>query len=305
VNYLTRSLPALGVRRLSGIWLLVLAVSVLYCWLSEYVHGHAIGSLPRTLRWAVEQWSGWILISALFVFRIPQTAFLERVWQHRRGWVAVLIASPLITLAIEWHVHLLFGWLGEPWSGGMPQRESFWLLVYERAPLCVVGSAVLAVAHWVTRDPGRTSVPRAARSVTRSAAATSLTNGTSASPVVEQALTIITPRGPLQIPASEIEALIAAENYVAICLRDGTQHLQRATLQSMGATLATSRMVRIRRSVIINTDHLTARLPGGKLRLASGRIVQIGRTYRGEVDAQLSALPPPGKPVRSPRTGAV
>jgi DNA-binding LytR/AlgR family response regulator len=101
------------------------------------------------------------------------------------------------------------------------------------------------------------------------------------------ALRIPTPTGTAVLSASDIEALIAAENYVEICTSDGKQYLHRATLQGMGEALRTPSMIRVRRSAIINLDHLHARMPGGKLRLTSGRIVAVGRTYRADFEATL------------------
>jgi hypothetical protein len=75
---------------------------------------------------------------------------------------------------------------------------------------------------------------------------------------------------------------------VEVCLATGAHYLQRATLQGIGATLTTPSMIRIRRSAIINVDHITSRLSGGRLRLKSGRIVTIGRTYRADVEALLN-----------------
>ena len=46
-------------------------------------------------------------------------------------------------------------------------------------------------------------------------------------------------------------------------------------------------MIRVRRSAIINLEHLRVRMPGGRLRLTSGRVVAIGRTYRADFEATL------------------
>jgi DNA-binding LytR/AlgR family response regulator len=96
---------------------------------------------------------------------------------------------------------------------------------------------------------------------------------------------ISTPAGPLAITAPDIEAIIATENYVEVCTSDGRHYLHRATLQSVGDTLRTPTIFRVRRSAIVNLDHVRARMPDWQLRLTSGRIVRVGRTYRTQYES--------------------
>jgi LytTr DNA-binding domain-containing protein len=180
------------------------------------------------------------------------------------GWLAFLLL-PGLALAYEWGAGAIFdaaGWLD--------QEESVWVLIYKRLPL--YAAAVLALAFVLSRR--RASPPGSARSQSGSA----------------PTLTVTTSRGPVEIALDDIEAIIAAENYVELCLIDGRQYLHRATLMSMNALLSSNGIVRVHRSASINAAHVIEQLPQRRLRLRSGRIVRVGRAFRDALP--LAALPP-------------
>lgn len=434
-----RTLPAIRPASLCGMWAVLLTASILYCWLYEVAHGHPIGEIIPTIRWSFQAWVGWMTLSVLWFLSWRSGNKLEKLWQHRRGWVPILVATPLIAVLLEWKVSLLFGSMG--WASY--RSSNYWILLYERAPWALVASSTLAILSYLCsrralptqRAPlatSHTDEPLAAPSHVRSqtprqatlgnhvhahAQATALpavpvqpmhvsrveaqqgppvpssqisarfsldmqsalsaapanevsfasqlsaqTSATTidaecgvctriaspagqfavqAVPAIKDAeravqasqlaplvnhmsavagkqavglsnglvaqmswpavqpverlriaevpsvptLRITTQAGPTDVPATAIEAIIAAENYVDVCLSDGKHYLHRATLQSVGDALESPTLVRVRRSAIVNLDHVQGRLSDWRLRLTSGRIVRIGRTYRAQFEA--------------------
>jgi len=148
--------------------------------------------------------------------------------------------------------------------------------LYKRLPLYAVALPIIAfVAQRLAAGPKGPSSPPAQPA----------SNGVGQ--VGEQpSITVQTSRGPVGLSVSQIEAVIAAENYVEFCLVDGRQYLHRATLASIDEELPSDALVRVHRSVIVNREHVSARLTHQRLRLRSGRIVRIGRAYRGALSDQ-------------------
>lgn len=334
-----RTLPAIRPASLCGMWAVLLTVSILYCWLYEFAHGHPVGELVPTIRWSFQAWVGWMTLSVLWFMSWRSGNQLEKLWQHRKGWIPILIATPFFAVLIEWYVHLVFSSVG--WQSY--RSGNYWVLLYDRAPWALVASSTLAVLSYLSsrRAVSTQRVPYTPRVTACDSDLTQASvrsgNGAPAScspaggrangliaqmsrPAVESArlathaanaggierlraapapsvpaLRITTPAGPMDVPATAIEALIAAENYVDVCLSDGKHYLHRATLQSVGDALQSASLVRVRRSAIVNLDHVHGRLSDWRLRLSSGRIVRVGRTYRAQFEAcrpRINGAPP-------------
>lgn len=248
-------------RHVAPAWVAVVVATVFYCELSRFTHGQPPAELAVSMLWNVKVWAVWVLASAVLATRRGR-AMACAAWGRPllRGAMPVLL--PSLALAFEWRVGGLFdaaGWLGQP--------ESLPTLLYKRLPLFAVALPILAFFVYGARQRELSERPS---TVSAEPAAAVLTVGTS--------------RGPVTIAVAEIEAIIAAENYVELCLVDGRQFLYRATLASMGETLNLPSLARIHRSAIVNRDHIAARLPQGRLRLRSGRVVRVGRAFRSGLD---------------------
>jgi two-component system, LytTR family, response regulator len=85
------------------------------------------------------------------------------------------------------------------------------------------------------------------------------------------------------VRADEIDWIQAADNYVRIHAGRET-HLVRETLSNLEGRLDPKRFARVHRSAIVNVDRiqeLRSLFHGdGELRLKSGAVVSVGRTYR-------------------------
>jgi DNA-binding LytR/AlgR family response regulator len=286
----------MGGGNLVGAWALVLIGSAVYCSLYEIVLDRPMVELGPWLQWGAKVWTAWIVLSiALRQERVravlaPIAEYridLGRMGQHRLGLAGILVCMPLFALACECAynaAYALIGW----WHDPAPVVA----LVLRRAPLYVIAPVVLAYLNGLLERR---------RSVMEGAASSSV-SGTTAhcapasqaasdrpapilapAPHASLAITLSTAKGPVDIAVPDIEAIVAAENYVEICLSDGRQYLHRATLQSFGRSLNAGTMIQVRRSAIVNLAHLRERLSGERLRLTSGRIVRVGRTYKERV----------------------
>jgi DNA-binding LytR/AlgR family response regulator len=113
------------------------------------------------------------------------------------------------------------------------------------------------------------------------------------SPVAEQevgdssTLVLAGRDGPVTVSARDIEAILAAENYVEICMSSGKQYLHRTTLAKIERELSSDRMLRVHRSAIVNVDQVRSKLPGWRLQLTSGREIRVGRSFRDAVDKSI------------------
>lgn len=252
------AMPA-GYGQLFVIWPLVIVLSVAYC--SAYQAAHGLGiDLNDSAVWMVQIWSGWMLLSAGAL-----------AWRRRSGpiaggittWAAAMLVLCTFALGSEWLVNLLFAQL--EWLG---RWHSFWELFNRRILFCVILSLVLI--GWMLRARDREAVqPASSASVAT--------------------LTLTGRDGPVTVAVDDIEMIQAAENYVQVCVTDGRQFLHRATLTAIAQSLDRARMVRIHRSLVINVDHVCARLPQWRLRLASGKVVSIGRSFRKALPAAIGA----------------
>jgi hypothetical protein len=254
---------------LAGAWLAVIAASLIYWETCRLANGAAAINLRYSGLWMVEIWSGWLILS------FP-------AWERCRRWrsspegvrwrnvLALMAMLSFLALGCEWLLNALLAQ-----HGGIERWESAWAMFNRRALLCVVVSAAIVLfaarPSLVWRKLGTAKSP---------------------SPVTEQevrasaTLVLMGRDGPITVSVREIEAILAAENYVQICTASGKQYLHRTTLAKIECELSSDRMLRVHRSAIVNIDEIRGKLPGWRLQLTSGRVIRVGRSFREAVEGR-------------------
>lgn len=260
---------------LAGAWLAVIAASLIYWETCRLAHGAAAINLRDSGLWMVEIWSGWLLLS------FP-------AWERCRRWrarpegvrwqnvVALMALLSILALTCEWMLNALLAQ-----HGGIERWESPWAMFNRRALLCVVVSAAIvafaARPSLVWRNPGiaKPSSPAVEPEVRASAT-----------------VTVMSHDGPVTVSARDIEAILAAENYVQICIASGKQYLHRTTLAKIESELSAGTLLRVHRSAIVNVDEVRSKLPGWRLQLTSGRVIRVGRSFREAFEQATRDHPP-------------
>jgi hypothetical protein len=250
---------------LAGAWLAVISATLIYWETCRLAHGAAAIDLRYSGLWMVEIWAGWFILS------FP-------AWERCRRWrrspegvrlrnALVLMATlSFLALGCEWLLNALLAQLGE-----IERWESAWAMFNRRGLLCVVvpTAIVLFAARpslvWRNLGPAEPLNPEP-------------------KPDASVTLALTGRDGPITVSPREIEAILAAENYVQICMVSGKQFLHRTTLAKMERELSSGSMLRVHRSAIVNVGQVRAKLPGGRLQLTSGRVIRIGRSFREAVD---------------------
>lgn len=96
------------------------------------------------------------------------------------------------------------------------------------------------------------------------------------------------------VPVASIDYVEAQENYVRLHFGDRSM-LMRESLTGLAAQLDPARFIRVHRGLIVQTARVVAAqsLPAGEyvLKLASGRSIKSGRTYRAWVQTALAIKP--------------
>jgi len=241
-------------RHLLPAWLAVVGATVLYCELSQLAQNRPFVAPNVSLLWNVKVWTVWIELSLALATDRGRSA--AATWFERPvARLALLLLLPSLALGYEWAAGAIFaaaGWLA--------QEDSIWVLIYRRLPLYAAALLAVVVAVARRRAPSQPKPSQATYAHT---------------------ITVMSARGPVEVPISEVEAIVAAENYVELCLIDGKRYLHRATLMNMSELLSSYGIVRVHRSVSVNAQHVLKRLPQHRLLLRSGRIVRVGRAFRG------------------------
>jgi hypothetical protein len=251
-------------RSLLAGWVALTVATLLYCQLASLSEHRPPASLNVGLLWCVKVWGVWTAASLLFAGqrgreRLPLFAAQPFC---RYG---LLLLLPGAAFVFEWQLGRLFDDLG--W---MEQEPSLTILAYKRAPLYVVACGLLlAVMERVARQER----PRTERSHPQESCPEHSPSGEGFS------VTVLSSAGSIIVSARDIELVRAAENYVEICLASGKQYLHRATLTSLQKPLEAEGLVRVHRSTIINVRFLQRRLSRWRLKMRSGRIVQVSRKY--------------------------
>jgi LytTr DNA-binding domain-containing protein len=239
------------------LWTAVLAATAGYCLLSQLTAARIHLDLKITVLWNVKVWSVWAGLSAALATTRGRR-MLRLVWRRPPQRAALVVGTPLLAFMFERLASLALARLG--WMEIDYQPAA---LLYHRLPLYMTATALLIyVLQYLPR-------PTSAAAPVAPAAAS-------------WCITVPTSRGPVSIPVRDIEVIVAAENYVELCLIDGKQYLHRATLTSMHTALSASGLTRVHRSAIVNPLHVIERLPHNRLRLRSGRVVRVGRAYRSD-----------------------
>jgi DNA-binding LytR/AlgR family response regulator len=262
MNPAIQSPPLFKLGSLLRLWLALLAGAVVYCKLSQYTSHHAPASMAVALWWNVKVFAVWLFVSVAVTTEHGRAA-AARIWNRPALRATAFVLLPAAALVYEWAAGSALsevGWLGE--------EASIWKVLYKRVPLYATALGAL----WYFGQRLRVSV--------------ALPDVPARIPT-EHSLTVTTLRGPVSIAIGTIEVIVAAENYVEICLADGTQYLHRATLTSMSQSLGPAGFVRIHRSILVNTHHVAERLSQRRLRLRSGRIVRVGRAFAMPASARI------------------
>lgn len=247
------------------LWVAVIAATLIYWEACRLAHGAGAINLRDSGLWMVEIWSGWLILS------FPAYALCRR-WRSSAGGFSVrrvlglMAVLSVLALGCEWLLNLMLSQVGlERW-------QSAWAMFNRRALLCVVVSGAI-VAFALRPGVLRRAVERP-------------------QPVSDQVreddatLVLADRNGPVTVSLRDVEAILAAENYVQVCLASGKEYLHRMALAKMEKTLDASTMLRVHRSALVNVSKVSRRLPGWRLELASGRIVRVGRTFRAAVEAR-------------------
>ncbi|MET0533830.1 MAG: LytTR family DNA-binding domain-containing protein [Steroidobacter sp.] len=241
------------------LWAVVIGATLIYWEACRLAHGGGSINLRDSGLWMVEIWSGWLILS------FPAYALCRR-WRSNTGGfsvrrVLVLMATlSVLALGSEWLLNLMLSQLG------IARWESAWAMFNRRALLCVVVSGAI-VAFALRPGVFRRTVERPSPPL-QTAATLTLTDRT----------------GTVVVSLHEVEAILAAENYVQVCLANGKEYLHRMALARIEKDLDASTMLRVHRSAIVNINRVIRRLPGWRLELASGRTVRVGRTFRAAIE---------------------
>lgn len=257
---------------LAGAWLAVIAASLIYWETCRLANGAAAINLRDSGLWMVEIWSGWLLLS------FP-------AWERCRRWRcspegvrwrnALMLMATLSFLALgcEWLLNALLAQFG-----GIERWESAWAMFNRRALLCVVVSAAIVLFA------ARPSLVWRNLGTAKPSSPTPLRLGAEQELGASATLVLMGRDGPVTVSARDIEAILAAENYVQICMASGKQYLHRTTLAKIECELSSGRMLRVHRSAIVNVDEVRSKLPGWRLQLTSGRVIRVGRSFREAFD---------------------
>lgn len=245
---------------IAGVWLVVLAVSVMQCQLHALSRG-ASASLLATVGWTVKEWAFWIVLTPLALPFLQHHSLIAR--EH--------LEANLRTLAV----------MGAALCCG-----------------AIVVSA--GFDAWVGRDALGSAIRHAPRAVLVYAVAVLLWNlyalhDSSGAPTSEgttdDGLWFTDGPARLRLKFCEIDRLTASGNYVEVSSTDGC-HLVRATLTSVEASLPDTRFARVHRSHVVNLEKIRRLERRGESSfvavLADGTDVPVSRRYRVALAARLA-----------------
>jgi DNA-binding LytR/AlgR family response regulator len=246
-----------GLRRaaLYGLGCVALpAVLIIYCELYSVVLGVTPPGFADSGLWALQVSLGWILAGvALGIFgsRLAQSTIASR--RPRTVFVTAIVSVAAFELACE--ATLQYFVTGD---------QHVFAFALDRALPMLAGSTLLIAASVGTRmlkrtidggDPPLTSWP--------------------------ETIAVMTGTGRTVIRTEDIECLKADRNYISVFHTSGRTYLLRQTMAAAERSLDPERFVRIHRSTIVNRHQAKERRSANALVLRSGRIVIIGRAYRG------------------------
>jgi hypothetical protein len=223
---------------------ILFAALTLYCEVCTVLMGLPPAGIVVTGSWALQITVGWAVVGALLTTYGARLADMRLV----RTWpiasgTLAMLAIAAFTLASEVAIAFLRG-----------EALDVLSLLAVRGPLTLAGSTFAVAIVGLRRF-----VPR--RSDT---------------------LEVMTGTGHVAIATAEIECLEADGNYLNVAHVSGRTYLLRSTLNAAEQRLG-AQFVRIHRSVIVNRGRIRERRRGGQLVLQSGRIVRIGRAFRGRL----------------------
>ena len=223
----------------------------------------------------VEIWSGWLVMSFPAYERCRRWR-LSPAGISLRQVLGLMAGLSILALCCEWMLNIMLSQ-----HGGIERWESGWAMFNRRALLCVVVSgAIVLFAVRPSFAWRKVGGPEPSPS-----------NADAFQPSGNDVTLALLERGrSVTVPLHDVEAILAAENYVEICMASGKQYLHRMTLAGIEQRLDPRHMLRVHRSAIINVDKISSRLPGWCLQLTSGRTVRVGRSFREAFDNRMGKV---------------
>lgn len=268
----TTSGPRVGDHiQLLALWVVVIGLTLIYWEACRLAHGADGINLSDSGLWMVEIWSGWVVLS------FPAFARCRR-WRSSpagislRQVLALMAVLSVLSFSFEWALNMLLSQ-----HGGIERWDSAWALFNRRALLCVVVSGAIV---WLAVRPSL--VWRKLGGAEPSPADSHQSTGG------EATLLLIDRGRSFTVALEDVEAILAAENYVEICMANGKQYLHRMTLAGIERELDPRRMLRVHRSAIVNVDKVCNRLPGWHLQLTSSRTVRVSRSFREAFEQRMA-----------------
>lgn len=268
-------------------WAIAILASAGWCALHGVVSGRSTVGSGLALSWAVATWTGWLLVLPLL-----QRAFRPdwRSWPAIRDGLTWLSPALLGAVALEWLLRQLLAPAGVE---ALPPQA----VAYRHAPAVLALASLLVClrraqapvreAHEATAtaiDRARTDAVDAARVETAAPLACGADAG-------EAVLRASRGRTPVEVPVRAITHVTAEENYVALHGLGGVPPLVRCTLRQLARQLAAHDFVQVHRSVLVRRDAIVAHEPRGRLRLADGTCVPVGRRFRAALQSPRRSPP--------------
>jgi hypothetical protein len=268
--------PQIGAHlQLVAVWVAVMGLTLIYYEACRLANGAAGLHLYQSALWMVEIWSGWLVMSFPAYERCRRWRLSPAGISLRQA-LGLMAALSILALCCEWLLNMMLSQ-----HGGIERWESAWALFNRRALLCVVVSG--AIVLFAVRPSF------AWRKVGGSEPSPS--NADAIQPSGSDVTLVVMERGrSVTVSLHDVEAILAAENYVEICMASGKQYLHRMTLAGIERRLDSRSMLRVHRSAIINVDKISSRLPGWRLQLTSGRTVSVGRSFREAFDNRMGKV---------------
>lgn len=253
----------------------LLLTLIAYCELCSAIFGEPTAGARVSLAWALQAGAGWIVVGAGFAL------FGERISASRlaRDRATLLLCGVVVgcaAAAMLTEAWLVYAFEGAPITGS---RNSIAALLYERAPVSVLASALLTGA-WIANQRHHRAIDATTTSATQPPSAARLE---APAPGCAEMLEVLTGAGRATIRIDEIESFRADRNYITVAHASGRRYLLRQTMASLERSLDPARFERVHRSTIVNRAMIVERRTRGVLVLKSGEAVKSSRSRRKQL----------------------
>jgi DNA-binding LytR/AlgR family response regulator len=250
----------LALVRMAACGALAIGAAAAYCELHSIVLGAEPVGWAISIPWALQVCSGWILLGAIALAHVNRLCRFVGT-RHYLHVASLVLAGAAALILVEWLICTSLALSGLNGAALALER-----MAYDRAPITLLALAAAAV---VLRVRHRNSTPAAAATAPRAS-----------SDSMPSILEVMTGTGRTSVPLASVETFEADENYVRVHTVDRRKFMMRATLKSIEEKIDCRQFVRVHRATIVNKSLVKERRPGWKLLLASGRAVEVSRSYR-------------------------